>query len=270
MRRLLKSLSLILLFSIFTTGCFLFKKEPLLIAQDLVSQGKKKEAVALLLSEIEKESRSEVSLEMATMGSQLAHLELRDYSSAAAFYRYLINYSKNPEDQISALRYLGVIYFDHLKDYERALEIFEMILRYPLNNEEKARYRLMLGKSHYNLAQLDQAEAELASFNDMKVSKGLKYEGDVFQSNILVSKKQHEEAAQILKRLLKQFPERARSDGLEMNLVACYEDMKDFDAAITAMEEMKVAYPDKEFLEMRISRLKERKNNMPGARGLRK
>ena len=98
----------------------------------------------------------------------------------------------------------------------------------------------------------------------------MNYEGEIFESNLLVSKKEHDKAAEILKKLIKEYPERAKSDGLEMNLVACYEDMKDFDAAIEAMTAMKANYPDPEFLEMRISRLRERKNNMPGAKGLKK
>ncbi len=266
MHRLLMSLFV----SLSVTGCFLFSKEPLIKARELADRGKKVEAAQLLFDRIAFETDDEASLEMARYGSQLSHIELRDYEKATFFYRHLANYAKNPEEQLSALRYLGIIYFDHLKDFEMAVSVFESILRYPLSKDEDAKYRLMLGKSHYNLAQLDQAEAELQAFNDLSPSKSLQYEGDVFETNILVSKKEHEKAAEILKRLLREHPERARSDGLEMNLVACYEDMKDFDEAIKAMEEMKNGYADPEFLEMRISRLKERKNNLPGAKGLRK
>lgn len=267
---MMKRLAGSLLLASVLSGCFLFSQEPMVVARDLASQGRKEEAVKFLAEKMSKAADQQESLEMARYGAQLAHLELRDYQTATVFYRHLANYSPNPEEQLSSLRYLGTIYFDHLKDFELAVSVFEIILRYPLNTEEKAKYRLMLGKSHYNLAQLDQAEAELEAFRELSPSKALVYEGDVFESNILVSKKEHEEAAKILRRLLEEYPERATSDGLELNLVACYEDMKDFDAAIKAMEEMKETYPDPEFLEMRISRLKERKNNLPGARGLRK
>lgn len=266
MKRLIGSLMLACVLS----GCFFLSKEPLVAARDLASQGRKEEAVKFLAERMNQAADERDSLEMARYGAQLAHLELRDYQTATVFYRHLANYSPDPEEQLSSLRYLGTIYFDHLKDYELAVSVFEIILRYPLNIEEKAKYRLLLGKSHYNLAQLDQAEAELEAFRDLSPSKSMIYEGDVFESNILVSKKEHEEAAKILRRLLEEHPERAKSDGLELNLVACYEDMSDFDAAIQAMEEMKLTYSDPEFLEMRINRLKERKNNLPGARGLRK
>lgn len=253
-----------------STGCFLFSKDPLTVGKDLVSQGRQKEAVEYLVKQMDLETDENQLIEIARYGAQLAHFQQRDYPSATIFYRYLTNYSNNPEEQLTSLKYLGLIYFDHLKDYQQAVDVYEILLRYPLNDEEKARYRLQLGKSHYNLAQVDQAEAELNAFKELKPSASLFYEGEIFESNLLVSKKEHERAAEILKRLIKEFPERAKSDGLEMNLVACYEDMKDFDAAIEAMTEMKVNYPDPEFLEMRISRLKERKNNMPGAKGLKK
>lgn len=252
------------------SGCFLFKEDPKIRAQDMAAQGRKADAVQFLKEYIKSTTNEDKALEVARYGAQVAHLELRDYPSSTVFYRYLVNYSNDQQEQLSSLRYLGMIYFDHLKDFELAVATFEVILRYQLNVEEQAKYRLLLGKSHYNLAQMEQAEAELKAFNELKPSNSLIYEGEVFESNILVSKKEHEKAAELLKKLLKEHPERAQSDGLEMNLVACYEDMKDFDAAIKAMEEMREAYPDKEFLDMRISRLRERKNNLPGARGLRR
>lgn len=260
---------LFILFSLLS-GCFLFSKEPLVVARDLAAQGRKEEAIQYALQRLNSETDTKAALEMARFGAHLAHIELRDYESATRFYRHIANYSQDTDEQLSTLRYLGTIYFDHLKDYELAISIFETILRYPLSKEEKARYRLLLGKSHYNLAQLDQAEAELAAFKGLNPPNSIAYDGQVFESNILVSKKQHEAAAKILKTLIEKNPERAQSDGLEMNLVACYEDMKDFDAAIEAMESMRKTYPDPEFLDMRIGRLKERKNNMPGARGLHK
>jgi|GEM_PF-1451659 tetratricopeptide (TPR) repeat protein len=252
------------------SSCTLFSEDPLSRAKDLVSRGQKKEAVTYLLKEIDSTQNSKESLEWAQYGAQVAHLQLRDYPSAITFYRYLLNYSDSSDEQLGALRSLGMIYFDQLKDYQRSIEIFETMVRFPLPKEEKAKYKLLLAKSHYNLAQIHQAEAELKAFRDLKPSNSMQYEGDVFESNLLVSKKEHEKAAALLKRLIQEFPERARSDGLEMNLVACYEDMKNFDAAIQAMNDMKKTYPDPEFLEMRIDRLRERKDNMPGAKGLKK
>ncbi|HAG91417.1 MAG TPA: hypothetical protein DCL41_06075 [Bdellovibrionales bacterium] len=262
---------LILLFSILSlSSCGLFEKEPLIAAKDLSSQGRKKDAVQFLLKKMESSPTGAESLAIAQYGAQLAHLELRDYQSAVVFYQYIANYSTDPKDQLMTLKYLGSIYFDHLRDFEMAIQVYENLLRAATNNEEKSKYRLLLAKSHYNLAQIDQAESELSAYMDLKLSESERYEGKVFETNLLVSKKQHAEATKILKELIEKFPERAKSDGLEMNLVACYEDMEDFDEAIDAMTKMRGTYPDPEFLDMRINRLKERKNNMPGARGLRK
>ncbi|NCN95603.1 MAG: hypothetical protein GW917_02675, partial [Bdellovibrionales bacterium] len=181
------------------------------VAKDLNSQGRKKEAIAYLLKKIAEETKSDRAIPLAEYGAQLAHLETRDYHSAAKFYQYISNYSTSSAKQLSALKYLGSIYFDHFKDFELAISIYENVLRSAKSVEEKAKYRLLLAKSHYYLAQMDQAEAELASYKELKISESARYEGEVFESNILVSKKMHEEASKILKRLIEKYPERAKS-----------------------------------------------------------
>ena len=45
------------------------------------------------------------------------------------------------------------------------------------------------------------------------------------------------------------------------------EELKQFDKAIEVLENMRPQYPNPDFLDLRISRLKERQYNQPGAQG---
>lgn len=232
--------------------------------------GERAEALQELKDILDKDTNQVVTVEAARIGAPLAHFQLKNYDAAIEFYLYLANYSPALEEKVSSLKYLTQIYMDHSRDYERAVEVIEKLLSMDLDKQEKYFYRLQLAKSNYQLAHIDQAQAELDVLKEAKLSEDLKYEVSVFESNVLVSQKKHLEAAQLLRDLIRSNPTRAKVDGLQLNLISCYEDMNDLDAAIEAMEQMKSDYSDPQFIEFRIARLKERKKNMPGAKGLKK
>ena len=48
------------------------------------------------------------------------------------------------------------------------------------------------------------------------------------------------------------------------------QEKNDFEKAIEVLEQVKDAYPTKEFIELKIKRLKERAKNQPGASGLKR
>jgi len=62
----------------------------------------------------------------------------------------------------------------------------------------------------------------------------------------------------------------AAADNVAMNIIVCYEELEAFDKAIERLEKMRPTYRDPEFIDLKIKRLKERKANLPGSRGLRK
>lgn len=251
------------------SGCT-FRGPSIEDVQSKLARGEKAEALQELENILEKDTNQAVTVEAARIGAPLSHFQLKNYDAAIQFYLYLANYSPLLDEKISSLKYLTQILMDHSRDYERAVEIIEKLLAMNLDKHEKYYYRLLLAKSNYQLARVDQAQAELDVLKEAELSEDFRYDVSVFESNVLVSQKRHEEAAKLLKSLIKNNPTRAKVDGLQLNLVSCYEDMNDLDAAIEAMEEMRSDYPDPQFVDFRIARLKERKKNMPGARGLKK
>ena len=54
---------------------------------------------------------------------------------------------------------------------------------------------------------------------------------------------------------------------MALNLAVCFEEQNNFEAAIEVLQEMKEDYPQPEFVELKIQRLKTRRKNLPGAKG---
>lgn len=207
------------------------------------------------------------ALESAREGARIAHLELKNYPRAVEFYRHIILRSPDPAERKEAQRAVAQIYFENLQDFERAVIEFERLLKFTTTTEEAFRYRLNLAKAHLQLNNLDQAANELDVILSLKLEPDEIFEAKSLKANILVGAHRHQDAAVVWDSVLKDFPERSRKENVALNLVVCYEELKDFGKAIEVLERMKADYPNPQFLNLRIARLRERKSNQPGAQG---
>ncbi len=213
---------------------------------------------------------SERALDSARQGARVAHFEAKDYALAVEFNKYLVLRSPDPEERKSAQRYIAQIYFENLLDFNQAVFEYEKILKLENGREEEFRYRLNLAKSHFQMNNLSQTVHELDVLLQKKPSQDQIFEIKTLKANVLVANKQIAEAAEVWHSILKEFPERAAKENVALNLVVCYEDLKDFGRAIEVLEGMREGYPNPKFLESRIERLRERKANLPGAQGLKR
>lgn len=213
---------------------------------------------------------TELGLEATRRAARLAHFELKKYQKAIDLYRMIIVNSDNEAERKLAQRYIAQIYFENLFYYDKAIIEYEKLLRLDFPPAEKYQFRMNVAKSHHQLGNLDQALAELDTLSKEKASDADTYDLQVFKSNVLMSQKNQREAAQVLEDLIAKFPDRAKKESLAITLAVCYEEVDDFKKAIQALETLKNGYSHPEFLDARISRLKARMSNLPGAEGLKK
>lgn len=229
-----------------------------------------KGALVLFENVVNHQPEGPKALASARFGSRLAQLEVKNYNQAVFFYRYLILRSPDPDERKSAQRYIAQIYFENMHDYAQAVIEYERLLKLDVSPAEAYKFRLNLAKSHFQLNNLEQVGAETDLLLDQKLEPDQIFEVRVLKANVLVAAKKLPEAAAQWEQILKDFPEKSRKENMGLNLVVCYEEMKDFARAIDTLEKMRVDYPNPEFLDLRIARLKERKSNQPGAQGWRR
>ena len=239
-------------------------------ARRAVARGDNRAAVAAFRELVERDPDGGSAATYARQGARVAHLELKDYPVAVEFYKTLVRRSTDPVERSSAQRYIAQIYFDNLLDYDQAVIEFERLLKLEHRPEEAFRYRLNLAKSHFQLNNLEQAENELDVILGQKHSPDEIFEAKLMKGNILVSRKRPADAAVAWAELLKDFPERSKKESVALNLVVCFEELKEFDHAIETLERMKGDYANPEFLNARIERLARRRSNLPGAQGLKR
>jgi len=224
-------------------------------------------ALPILQQIMDFQSNEDRSLEAARQGARVAHLEAKNYPLAVKFYRYLVLKADNPEERKSAQRAIAQIYYENLHDYDQSVMEFEKLLKLGNSPEETFRYRLNLAKSHLQLNNAEQALTELNVLLENKPSSDAIFDIKMLKANVLVANKQMHEATSMWGMILKEFPERSRKENVALNLVVSYEELKEFGKAIEVLETMRDEYPNPEFLNQRIERLKERQYNLPGAQG---
>lgn len=260
---------LILLFSL--SGCsFRWSWVQRLRAQHAISSKNYVAAIDILQKEVDDNPDGLSGLIAARIGAKTAHFDAKNYPAAVGFYREVVLQSPDPAERRKAEEAIAQIQFDNLLDYDQAVMEYEKLLNLDPTPDEKFRFRLNLAKSYFHLNNLDQALHELDVILEQKPDPDDLFETEILKSNVLVSSKKLNEAAASFEKILKDFPDRSKKDNVGLNLVVVYEELKDFGSAIDVLERMRPGYPNPDFLDLRIQRLKERKTNQPGANGLKR
>ena len=267
----MKVLKLLLLTLLVLAGCTLSRQKLEFQKAKRLAKGKEYQASVLSFAKaIEMDPNTKLALNAAQSGSVVAAELAKDYDAAIRFYRHIVFKTDSESERISAKKSMAQIFFEQLKDYNQAVLEYESLLGTKLPEQEAYHFRLNVIKSQLELNNLEQALADLEALLSLHPKGAELYEAKVLKSNIYISKKKFQEASTTLKEVIKEFPERAQKENLHLALVSCYEDLEDFTSAVAVLESMTAWYSHRDFLELRIKRLKERTSNQPGAQGWKK
>ncbi len=227
-------------------------------------------ALTILQKIIQSDPDSDSALRASREGARIAHLDAGNYTLAVEFYKHIVLRSPDAEERRSAQKYIAQIHFENIHDYDQAVVEYEKLLSSENNPEGMFHYRLNLAKCHLQLNNIDQALDEIEILIAHNNSADQAFEAKALKANTLIAAKRQAEGASLLEGIIKEFPEKARKENVALNLVVCYEDMKDFKKAIEVLENMRKDNPHPDFLDVRIQRLRGRMMNQPGAQGLKR
>jgi len=236
-------------------------------AKKAIDNGQFETAIRILERIRKRDPEGPRALQAARLGARVAQIDAKDYNSAVEFYRHLVLKSAEPEERKTAQKNIAHIYFESLQDFNQAVFEYEKLLKLELPHHESFRYRLNLAKSHFQLNNLDQANSEIEVLLSKKLEPDEIFDAKMLKANVKVAAKDLAGAAESWDQILKEFPDRSKREKVALNLVVCYEELKDFGKAIETLENMKADDPNPDFIDIRIERLKERKINQPGAQG---
>lgn len=219
---------------------------------------------------IAREPENQLALEAARQASRIALLDIKDFPEALRLFNHLILYSPVSSERIDAQKRIAAIYFENLNDYQNAIIEYNKLLDLKNSDEEIIEYKLRVAKSYFYLNNFYQAKTEVESALKIAGDSPQRFDLMLFLGNVFYNTKKIDEAVKIYQELIQKFPDRAKAENVAMNIVVCYEEREQFEKAIEELMVIREEYPNPEFIDLKIQRLRERKLNLPGSRGLRK
>lgn len=213
---------------------------------------------------------SKWALDSARQAARAAFFDTKDYNQAIDFYNYLVEYSRDQNERVNSQRRIASIYFDNLSDYPRSIEAYNKLLMVETDPGQIVRYRFNLARSYFYLNRFFDSKNEIEQALKISKDPDRTFELKMFLASIYFNMKQVPKALEIYQALESKYPKKAKNENLALNESVCYEEEEKFDDAITKLQSIETTYKDPEFIALKIKRLKERKANMPGARGLKR
>ncbi|MCB0393930.1 MAG: tetratricopeptide repeat protein [Bdellovibrionales bacterium] len=240
-------------------------------AQKAQSEEKYDVAIQEYKRVIEVDPGSPKALEAAEKAAFVARTFTEDFTSLIHFLKIILLRSPNEKVRVSAQKEIADIYFINLNNYSRAIEEYSRLLPLISDEPEKIETQLRIAKAYYFLGQFQQALFEIESTSKLKSTEKQKFETLLLKANILTGQKDYDDAAAIFLKMISEFPQMAKAEKVRVNLAVCYEELKKFDLAIEELVAYGKETPvEKDFVELKVERLKRIKELQPGAGGMRK
>ena len=239
-------------------------------AQNEIAQGHFRIAMSYLDRVIKRNAPGEYPMEAAREAARISFFEIKDFSKSIEYHRFIVLNSLNDKERLQAQKEIADIYFNNLQNYKQAVIEYSKLQQMPHTDAEEAQYKMNVARAQYYQNNFFQAESEIDSLLKLKSENAVRFSALMLKANILVGKKDYVPAAEILKNLIQEFPEKSSQENVALILAVCYEENNDFKSAIRVLEEHKSFYKPAEYIELRIKRLQERMRNAPGAKGFRK
>ncbi len=263
-------LATLVLANLVLPGCSNKQESDFNDAQEYASRDQWRKAAQSYDQVIKRNPQSEIALKSMKEVARIHFMQTKDYKKSAHYYQLLVLHSPIEEDRIDAQKQLASIYFESLQDYERAAIEYSKLAGSSRLDTEKATYKLAGARSYYYLGNYFQTLSEINETLNLKSEQSTEFQARLLMGNVYVAQKNFTKAAEIFRQIIEKFPEKALKENVYLVLSLSYEENGDYQKALEVLDKIKDIYEPKEYIELRLKRIKERARNQPGARGYRK
>lgn len=253
---------LALIFSL--AGCETSQEVDLKRGLKFQSNGEFREAIAEFEKAMKRDPTSSISVRAARESAKILIYDLKNFDRAISVLRFLILYSNDPQERWKSQKQIAQIYFDNLAWYDKALSEYSKLLSSDLNKEDQVKIRLSIARSYYHLGQFAQSWSEASELlRRFEVSKDQEFDLLLLEANIHLALKKYIDASKTFELILAKFPEHSKKENVGLNLALCYEELGAVKEALRVLELLRATYEPKEYIELRIKKLRGRVINGP-------
>ena len=259
---------------IFISGCFYFTS-PMRKAEKALEKGDCKQAQNFFLSAQNKKWK---------FAKKAAELCLSKFPAEAGwFYYYLSEREVDIEKRLLFKEKQAKIYFEKLKNYEKAIELYSFLRSLNLSGTKRQSYSFHIALSYFEMGKWEASLKEILLLTTDVKKVGI-FENPSFhkavsppagkgvipfaeniaflKARVFLMQEKYKEAEQIFRKIQQTNPVYFKKNKIFLYLSFIYESQKDFHQAISELETFQST---SEFLVDKIKRLKIRQSNQPGS-----
>lgn len=213
----------------------------------------------------------EKSVLAAQQAARISVDQLKDPVRGTEFLKTVILLGKKESDLFNAQKELADLQFEKLANYKDAIASYNKLLEFGDSYKERFGIRLNIVRSHFYLNQFDQGLAEVERAMSDAVSAEQSFQASLLKGNMLMASKRVDEALKVFESLDADFPELSAKEKVGLAIAVAYEDRGEVDKAIAILQKMKSSYQGNvDFIDLKMTRLEEKRTQIPGAIGKKK
>ncbi len=239
-------------------------------AHEAAKAQKWNEAIESFEKVVKVSPESPEALASSQEGAKIALVYTKDPVRLVTFLKHIILYSKSEDERVTSQRLLAETYFEKINDYKNAAIELNKALEFFKSGKENGQLRLMLAKAYFFQNQFFQARTEVDTALKEDMDQEFVFKALLLKANIYFNEKRLDDAINMYQKLAVEFPQKSKTEQVALNLAVCYEEKEDLKKAIETLEKMRVGYSMPEMIDLKITRLRSRLEQAPGAKGLKK
>lgn len=258
---------LVLISCVLLLGCESRTGESALKAARQKANTNPKEALSLYSRVMQVNKNEPIALTAALEASSLCHKEKSCAENEEYYLRYIIKNSDSEAEQIQAQKRLAEGYYEK-GFYPHAINEMNRLLSKSNFKDGRLEIKIKLAKSNFYIKNFYQSEVELNSYLKEAKTDEDRFHGYLLRADINAANKKYKDAMETYKEIQAQFRDLYFRNQVYMNEALLLEEQKFLDEAVVVLESVRDHVDqNRDFIDSKIERLKERKALMPGASG---
>lgn len=233
-----------------------------------IEKGHFRIALDLLEKSSNLEKKNSLKFKYLSEAARIARFEIQDYERAIRIYKNIILQSEDENQRIRSQEAISEIYLENLQNYTAAMRELQVLEPLVKDAKEKEKVRLKIAQSMYLTGNNDQAIEQITTSLKSASTETLSFLK--LKAQVLVAQKKYKEALEVYQDIYKRDPEYFEKENMYIATSVVYEENEEYAEAVDYLNKFEKQIKDKQYLDLRKRRLKERLINKPLFKGKRK
>lgn len=183
---------------------------------------------------------------------------LKQYKQAVKYYTELLKRSTNRETLFDTQKRVARLYMDFLNEPFRAIETWMSLLNHFPGHPQADEFQYSLARAYQRMNKLQQARVEFQKVSKLYPQSKYIVRSDLEYAHSFFMEEDYATAEKELLKFVKRYPGEPETAEARFYLAHVYEENDNLRSAIEIYDELVISHPDRELIQMKLNRLRQR------------